>query len=338
MADNKVLKGINFPGLEGTYYVPEAKAVKDENGYIEIQSYVSDTVEVENLDTTLTKSGMAADAAEVGKILNQKIDKTNGKAQYLTVADSLTIKRGNQAEGAYFYTYVDDHDYPTVELLGTANDDFVKLYGIANPTQSNDAVNKQYVDTNFAPVGYGLGGETKDIGTTSVDNISGTGWYQGYIGLPDGFGYSHIHHIERNANYITQIAYSLTDVSDWGAICVRREKTGGVWQPWEYENPPMQPGVEYRTTERHDGNPVYVKRVNLGYLTGTNKAVDVGISFSKVIDLKVIAYGSGFATVLPMYGGGNLYAYAFMQDTSVAVSIPRNSASDYAYAVIKYTK
>lgn len=153
MAENKVLKGINFPGLEGTYYVPEAIAVEDENGYVEIKSYVSDTVEVENLDTTLTKSGMAADAAEVGKILNQKIDKVDGEAQCLTVEDSLTIKRGNQAEGAYFYTYVEDHNYPTVELLGTANDDFVKLYGIANPTDANDAVNKQYVDTNFAPAG-----------------------------------------------------------------------------------------------------------------------------------------------------------------------------------------
>lgn len=66
MAETKVLKGINFPGLEGTYYVPEATAVEDENGYIEIKSYVSDTVEVENLDATLTKEGFAADAKAVG--------------------------------------------------------------------------------------------------------------------------------------------------------------------------------------------------------------------------------------------------------------------------------
>ena len=66
MAETKVLKGINFPGLEGTYYVPQATAVEDENGYIEIKSYVSDTVEIENLDTTLTKEGYAADAKAVG--------------------------------------------------------------------------------------------------------------------------------------------------------------------------------------------------------------------------------------------------------------------------------
>lgn len=72
MSENKVLKGINFPGLEGTYYVPEAIAVEDENGYIEIKSYVSDTVEIENLDTTLTKEGYAADAKAVGGALEAK--------------------------------------------------------------------------------------------------------------------------------------------------------------------------------------------------------------------------------------------------------------------------
>lgn len=69
MTETKVLKGINFPGLEGTYYVPEATAVEDENGYIDVLSYVSDTVEIENLDTTLTKEGFAADANAVGSAL-----------------------------------------------------------------------------------------------------------------------------------------------------------------------------------------------------------------------------------------------------------------------------
>lgn len=69
MAETKVLKGINFPGLEGTYYVPEATAVEEENGYIDVLSIVSDTVEIENLDTTLTKNGYAADANAVGSAL-----------------------------------------------------------------------------------------------------------------------------------------------------------------------------------------------------------------------------------------------------------------------------
>lgn len=37
-----------------------------------------------------------------------------------------------------------------------------------------------------------------------------------------------------------------------------------VWGDWEYENPPMTLGVEYRTTERYQGKPVYVKVVDCG--------------------------------------------------------------------------
>lgn len=74
MSDNKkVLKGLNFPGLEGTYYVPEAVAYEEENGYIDVQSVVSDTVEIENLDTTLTRAGFAADAKAVGEALQPYI-------------------------------------------------------------------------------------------------------------------------------------------------------------------------------------------------------------------------------------------------------------------------
>lgn len=31
------------------------------------------------------------------------------------------------------------------------------------------------------------------------------------------------------------------------------------WEAWEYINPPMLDGVEYRTAERHNGKPVYAK-------------------------------------------------------------------------------
>ena len=43
-------------------------------------------------------------------------------------------------------------------------------------------------------------------------------------------------------------------------------RRAGTWQPWEWENPPMADGVEYRTTKRYDGKPVYTTCVNLGTL------------------------------------------------------------------------
>lgn len=37
-------------------------------------------------------------------------------------------------------------------------------------------------------------------------------------------------------------------------------KYNGNWQPWEWINPPLLDGIEYRTTERHVGGPVYAMR------------------------------------------------------------------------------
>lgn len=55
----------------------------------------------------------------------------------------------------------------------------------------------------------------------------------------------------------------------------RRVFNNNVWGPFEWVNPPMALGIEYRTTERYLGKPVYVKLVNLG--EGANgKAVNVG--------------------------------------------------------------
>lgn len=39
----------------------------------------------------------------------------------------------------------------------------------------------------------------------------------------------------------------------------RVKDTDKGWQPWEYVNPPMAPGKEYRTTERQKGKAVYKK-------------------------------------------------------------------------------
>lgn len=41
-----------------------------------------------------------------------------------------------------------------------------------------------------------------------------------------------------------------------------KTKFAGVWQPLEWENPPMKLDVEYRTTERWDDKPVYAKRIS----------------------------------------------------------------------------
>ena len=58
------------------------------------------------------------------------------------------------------------------------------------------------------------------------------------------------------ANYATIEAVSYS-----GLKAVKR-KSGGTWYPWEWENPPLADGVEYRTTERYKGNVVFWKQTS----------------------------------------------------------------------------
>lgn len=46
---------------------------------------------------------------------------------------------------------------------------------------------------------------------------------------------------------------------------LRRDTVDGgtTWNPWEWENPPVSDGAEYRTTMRYDGKPVYAKRITV---------------------------------------------------------------------------
>lgn len=72
---------------------------------------------------------------------------------------------------------------------------------------------------------------------------------------------------------------------------IRKVKFSGSWQPLEWFNPPMETNVEYRTTERHFGNPKYVKKFKLGSLPqGTNTIDhDLGIGNTEIVSFD--AYG-----------------------------------------------
>lgn len=58
--------------------------------------------------------------------------------------------------------------------------------------------------------------------------------------------------------------YALLTGDGYVSTSVTRVKVNGVWQPFEWVNPPMNLGVEYRITERYLGKPVYVKVVDCG--------------------------------------------------------------------------
>lgn len=116
-----------------------------------------------------------------------------------------------------------------------------------------------------APAGYGLGEQTGKI-----INDPNTVILPGFYGLNGGNSinvpedaYAYIRYgtllVERRYNYIAQTA-------EYNGYRVHRYSidSGGTWGDWEWENPPMAPGVEYRTTERYDGKVIYTRLLNIG--------------------------------------------------------------------------
>ena len=140
--------------------------------------------------------------------------------------------------------------------------------------------------SNKAPAGFGLGGQSKEL--TSGDDLNTiweNGWYRWGSSSPqnapkmtsDVGGALYI--FSRVANYDSQnVLQEYWSLNQGAQNKAHRICRNGVWGPLEWINPSMQIGVEYRTTERHNGKPVYKKAVNTGALSaGTSKSVAHGV-------------------------------------------------------------
>lgn len=161
--------------------------------------------------------------------------------------------------------------YPCVHCTGSAAK-FDVLYvsnGIIKYTaytlQGTGAVT--VTEVGAAPAGYGLsedsGKACGDYNTAVLGGMyaaSGTGAANS-PGEYANFKYSTLSVEARLRNRVHQ---RLT----YDTYAARRVSTNGgsSWGAWEYENPPMAVNVEYRTTERFMGKPVYAKMINFGEL------------------------------------------------------------------------
>lgn len=130
-----------------------------------------------------------------------------------------------------------------------------------------------------APDGYGIGSVGRTV--TDLDDALVSGFYSaiGAANIPSNIvsaQYAQVLVLSLNTGRVTQV-YFHNVTGGTGAIAVRR-LDGNGWSPWEFINPPMVIDVEYRTTERYQGKPVYVKLVNFGALpNATLKGLDHGI-------------------------------------------------------------
>lgn len=74
---NKIFKGVKFPGMDDYYVLPEAVITKNEDGIIEIESYMPGESNIV-IDKTLSTSGAVAEAKAVGDALQNKVSVVEG--------------------------------------------------------------------------------------------------------------------------------------------------------------------------------------------------------------------------------------------------------------------
>lgn len=163
------------------------------------------------------------------------------------------------------------------------------------------------------------------------------GWDSGTIGL-----LLHLQGDGHNVVSARQIFFPHYPVNGVGRNCrVEREKTDdGTWSPVEFVNPPLALGVEYRTTERYLGKPVYVRLVNFGALgNATTKSVDVAIENTDKIPVL-----GGTALEVPLIPGayGGTISGISATRTSAKITISITTTTDLSWmqaeVLLGYTK
>lgn len=125
-----------------------------------------------------------------------------------------------------------------------------------------------------------------------------------------------------------------------------RSMYNGVWGEWELENPPMQVGVEYRTTERWNSKAVYTQLFDFGALPNTSpKTMDISVSPGSAT-IQVISVGGQFKEIggttsgdLMAYDGiGAHWATCTTSLITFGITTNNNSSAYGAVVRIKYVK
>lgn len=210
--------------------------------------------------------------------------------------------------------------------------------------------------SNKAPAGFGFGDAVQSIETTSAEES-----YETYCAkvdavldaMPDktaklvlayppavygkaGTTISLLYKGDANYAVLSNIGSADTALCGWRMIKLKKSSSDpSAWQPFEWEHPPMQLGVEYRTTERYNSKPVYKKAINTGALSaGTSKSVAHGV---QNIGLRLSAlYGLN-------NGGDNLVSNPgitgiLVDGSNITITTAAGFSTSNSWVVIAYTK
>lgn len=205
-----------------------------------------------------------------------------------------------------------------------------------NPLTTNVVLNANMVGA--APSGFGLGAMAiNGTAATNLDSLLNNGWYY----VPDALSPIGQAGVLRTDSYQNSAMVHQTFYAGSGSMqgyILRRYSKVGSWQPWEWFSPPMEDGVEYRTTERNGGLPVYVKtfafQPNVTTTFGTGE-YDHGITGFKYL-CRVEARTE--SNVLPLITNERTVCISGVTREKVKISATKQDFTDYVSVTLWYTK
>lgn len=204
---------------------------------------------------------------------------------------------------------------------------------------------------NAAPGGFGLGGDAKQLTSDDdVNTIGASGWYAWESNnVPTNAiavtNWTIMRVDAYNSGVKVQTLYGATDGVEFimQPIVARRMIYGSKIGAWEYVNPPMQLGVEYRTTERYLGKPVYAQLMNFGNAPAQGSMKTVATPSNSENQQLVWALLTYYGIIFPRYksdGTASMYIYVAAGSAQFQIYSPGEdrSANGDIYALVKYTK
>lgn len=248
-------------------------------------------------------------------------------------------------------------------ILGMADDDYIHQYSgeeiDAGITAAGNAVRYDLAQSlttaqqaqargniNAAPGGYGLGvnttrGATSDSsGTGNADTITDTCFFMAKTNSPTGdwcYGIC----ISRSATKKLQIMWSEQGSGSavYDGCYAERIMKAGTWGPWEWVNPPLAAGVEYRTTERYLGKPVYVKVVDCGLLSDDKKVAHGISNMGTCLSFMGVRAGGPLPQIYNHSLNDVWTSYvSAVNETNISLACGSSSAGANCYVTLKYTK
>lgn len=155
-------------------------------------------------------------------------------------------------------------------------------------------------------------------------------------------GYASLIRVSAAGNTCVQEAFDSTDSGFHGTVLRRTIYGlggGARIYPWEWINPPMEMGTEYRTTERFWGRPVYYKIVDCGQIAD-NKQVEHGIMNMRDC---IFCQGLRGAMLMPSISNNDLsdpwsYYVADVNRTKITLACGTSAAGGNCHVMLKYTK